>query len=406
MELDIIGLVSACSYALDCIEAELVHVTNRHGKRVAYISVCMAEYFGIRGDSLQDLAICALMHDNALTQYISEELQNTSQDTGLDGSLPKGLGIHCIYGEQNIRLLPFKTDVSNTILYHHEHADGTGPFHKKWTDVPLFARIIHLADMVDIIGNSDHFSSQRWQRVSEYLKQNRNALYDSDCVDAFFHLFSEKEFISLNDTSLEKRLWEKVPREKQTFDFQACRNIADFFAQIVDYKSEFTGKHSLGVASKAAALSEYMGYDPITVQKMYLAGALHDIGKMAIGNEILEKPGKLTDEEFANMQNHAGYTYLILSDIEDFEEIRDWAAFHHEKLNGKGYPFGKTASELNQQERIMACIDIYQALTEDRPYKHGMSHEQACGILTDMVQKGFIDSDIVLNIRSFFQSPT
>lgn len=76
------------------------------------------------------------------------------------------------------------------------------------------------------------------------------------------------------------------------------------------------------------------------------------------------------------MKNHAGYTYLILSEVNDFEEIRDWAAFHHEKLNGKGYPFGKTADELNEPERIMACIDIYQALTEDRPYKKGLSHEK------------------------------
>ena len=114
-------------------------------------------------------------------------------------------------------------------------------------------------------------------------------------------------------------------------------------------------------------LAQYMGYDSITVQKMYLAGALHDIGKMAVGNEILEKPDKLTDDEFSKMKNHAGYTYLILSEVNDFEEIRDWAAFHHEKLNGKGYSFGKTAAELNEPERIMACIDIYQALTEDRP---------------------------------------
>ena len=403
MKLDIIGLVSACSYALDCIEAELVHVTNHHGKRVAYISVCMAEYFGIRGDSLQDLAICALLHDNALTQYISEEVEHHSQDLETNGMLPKGLGIHCIYGEQNIRLLPFQTDVSHVILYHHEHADGTGPFHKKWTEVPLFARIIHLADMVDIIGNSDHFSSQRWTKVTEYLTQNTDTLFDADCVTAFFDLFSEEDFASLNEASLETRLWSKVPREKQTFDYAACKNIADFFAQIIDYKSEFTGKHSLGVASKAAALSEYMGYDPVTVQKMYLAGALHDIGKMAIGNEILEKPGRLTDAEFASMQNHAGFTYLILSDIEDFEEIRDWAAFHHEKLNGKGYPFGKNASQLNQQERIMACIDIYQALTEARPYKNAMTHDQACDVLMDMAQKGFIDSDISKKIRECFQ---
>ncbi len=75
LSIDIVGLVGACSYALDCIEAELVNVKNKHGKRVAYISVRMAEYWSIKSDALQDLAMCALLHDNALTQYISEELQ-------------------------------------------------------------------------------------------------------------------------------------------------------------------------------------------------------------------------------------------------------------------------------------------------------------------------------------------
>ena len=139
---------------------------------------------------------------------------------------------------------------------------------------------------------------------------------------------------------------------------------------------------------------------------MYLAGALHDIGKMAIDNDILEKPDKLTDEEFSKMKNHAGYTYLILSNINDFEDIRDWAAFHHEKLNGKGYPFGKTAAELNEPERIMACIDIYQALTERRPYKQGFSHEKTCDILDDMADKGFIDAGIAQKIRVCFQNTT
>ena len=95
------------------------------------------------------------------------------------------------------------------------------------------------------------------------------------------------------------------------------------------------------------------------------------------------------------MKHHAAYTYNILSGIEDFDEIRDWAAFHHEHLDGSGYPFGKTADELNTQERMMACIDIYQALTESRPYKSGMSHEKACDILKDMAGKGWLDADIV-----------
>ena len=116
--------------------------------------------------------------------------------------------------------------------------------------------------------------------------------------------------------------------------------------------------------------------------------------KIAIGNEILEKPARLTDEEFAKMKNHAGYTYMILSKVDGFEEIRDIAAFHHERLDGSGYPFGKRADELTTLQRIMACADIYQALTEKRPYKDGMDHDKACEILKDMADKNWIDKNI------------
>ena len=149
-------------------------------------------------------------------------------------------------------------------------------------------------------------------------------------------------------------------------------------------------------------LARHMGFDEETAQKMYLAGALHDIGKVAIGNEILEKPGKLTEDEFKTMKHHAAYTYYILSGVDDFEEIRDWTAFHHERLDGSGYPFGKSAANLNTQERMMACIDIYQALTEGRPYKQGMPHEKAYGILRDMAEKGWIDAGIVEEIDACF----
>ena len=402
LSIDIVGLIGACSYALDCIEAELVNIKNKHGKRVAYISVCMAEYWAIKGDALQDLAMCAILHDNALTQYISEELEKDSVIDIKKDLSEKKKNLHCIYGEKNVTKLPFKTDVSNVILYHHEHADGTGPFRKKWHEIPLFSRIIHLADIVDIIGNSIESADHRWDFICQYLSQNKDRLFDSECVNAFQKGFTKESFMCLRDDSFETKLWEIVPREKQFFDWETCKNVADFFAKIVDYKSSFTSRHSIGVAEKASLLARYMGYDSIIVQKMYLAGALHDIGKMAVGNEILEKPDKLTDDEFSKMKNHAGYTYLILSEVNDFEDIRDWAAFHHEKLNGKGYPFEKTADELNEPERMMACVDIYQALTEDRPYKKGLSHEKTCDILDDMSQKGFIDSDISKTIRECF----
>ena len=299
LRIDIVGLAGACSYALDCIEAELVKIKNKHGKRVAYISVCMAEYLAIQGDALQDLAMCALLHDNALTQYITEELErNYVIDIKKDLSVRK-TNLHCIYGEKNITKLPFKTDVSNVILYHHEHADGTGPFQKKWNETPLPARIIHLADTVDIIGNSIKSDDNRWDFICQYLSQKKDSLFDSECVNAFLHVFTKESFMCLSDDSFETKLWEAIPREKLVFDWEMCKDVADFFAKIVDYKSSFTSRHSIGVAEKASLLAKYMGYDSITVQKMYLAGALHDIGKMAVGNEILEKPDKLTDDEFS-----------------------------------------------------------------------------------------------------------
>ena len=403
MELDVLGLLSAFAYALDCVEAELVHVTNKHTKRVAYMSVCVAEQMGIHGESLQDLAVCALLHDNALTQYIQEELHNDISQASIMEGIPQ-LGTHCLLGEKNIKELPFHTDVSNVILYHHENADGSGPFKKKWTEIPLFARIIHLCDLLDVVCRSKTFTTETWKKATDFLQKTRGTIIDNECVDAFFDTFSESHFLSLGSDNLETFLWNKVPRIKQILSFSQIKLLADFFAHIIDYKSPFTSTHSIGVASKAEQLTRHMGFDEKTAQKMYLAGALHDIGKVAIGNEILEKPGKLTANEYATMKHHAAYTYYILSEIDDFDEIRDWAAFHHERLDGTGYPFGKTASELNTQERIMACVDIYQALTESRPYKEGMSHEKAYGILRDMAGKGWIDSDIVAKIDSCFKS--
>lgn len=401
MKLDVLGLIGACSYALDCVEAELVHVTNKHAKRVAYMSVCIAEKMGVENNRLQDLAICALLHDNALTQYIQEELKNDISHALNAEQLPK-LGLHCSLGESNIAQLPFQSNVENAILYHHENANGTGPFGKTWTEVPLFARIIHLCDLLDLVCFTKASTDDTWERANNFLRKAKGSIVDEECIDTFTSVFSEQHFLSLRENDIEKLLWSKVPRIKQELTFTEIKALAEFFARIVDYKSPFTSTHSLGVAIDAEKLSRFMGFDEETSQKMYLAGALHDIGKVAIGNEILEKPGRLTDDEFATMKHHAAYTYYILSEIDGFEDLRDWAAFHHERLDGTGYPFGKTAAELNTQERIMACVDICQALTETRPYKKGMPHEKACEILKDMADKGWLDADIVAQVRLCF----
>ena len=115
----------------------------------------------------------------------------------------------------------------------------------------------------------------------------------------------------IDNETLDTMLWKKVSRIKQELNFTQIKAIADLFAHIVDYKSPFTSNHSIGVAEGAEKISRFMGFDEDICQKMYLAGALHDIGKVAIGNEILEKPEKLTDEEC--QVEFGGYLFHVLS---------------------------------------------------------------------------------------------
>ena len=102
-----------------------------------------------------------------------------------------------------------------------------------------------------------------------------------------------------------------------------------------------------------------------------MAGNFHDLGKLVIPNSILEKPGKLNDEEFALMKQHTYFTYSILTTIGGIQEIAEWAAFHHERLDGNGYPFHLNASKLSTGARIMAVADIVTTLAEDRPLPAG-----------------------------------
>ena len=214
MELDVLGLLGACSYALDCVEAELIHVTTYHAKRVAYMSVCMAEQMGVSAEALQDLAACALLHDNALTQYIKEEFSGDSSAAERMTELPRP-GAHCVMGEENISVLPFHTNVENVILYHHENADGSGPFGKTWDEIPLGARIIHLCDLLDAFCRADTFTPEVWERAEAFLDKARGRIVDTECVDAFRKAFSEQHFCSLGGKGLEERLWRKVPRIRQ-----------------------------------------------------------------------------------------------------------------------------------------------------------------------------------------------
>lgn len=414
MKLDLTDLLYAISFALEEAEVELLRLNTGHNKRVACLSMFMAEEAGLKGEELRDYVGCCILHDNALTEFIHEELSKSpilnrsetrpseviSKDEVTQNSR------HSVIGERNIRLIPFHTDVENIILYHHENADGSGAIGKTTVETGLKAQILHLADMVDIqyVGQSD-ITEAEFGKISEWVRSESGKLFSEDAVKLFCAAVTYDKFLYMQKEGPLACMKQKLSTETSDYSEEEVRNISEMFARIIDYKSEFTHAHSLGVAAKAEKMADYYGFGPEKAIRYYFAGALHDIGKLVVSNTILEKPGKLTDDEFVAMKDHAAATYHILSQVKGISDILEWASNHHEKLNGKGYPRGLTAEELSFEERLMSCIDIYQALTEKRPYKDGMSHEKSIAIMRDMADKGEIDGAIVRDMEVAMACP-
>jgi HD-GYP domain-containing protein (c-di-GMP phosphodiesterase class II) len=229
----------------------------------------------------------------------------------------------------------------------------------------------------------------------QYSKQR----FDPQLKNIVYELSRNIEFwLNMNDTFVSDALNKLVPSVDREFNYRDMRTVSQIFSNIIDDKSPFTGSHSRGISEKTGILCKYYGYDEETYWKMRIAADLHDLGKIMIPNEILDKRGSLNQHEISVVQEHTFYTRKALEMITGFEEIADWAANHHEKLNGKGYPYGFDKSRLDFNSRLLACVDIYQALTEERPYRKALSHNQAIGILRNMANQGLIDATIVEDI--------
>ncbi|SIO32820.1 HD-GYP domain-containing protein [Salinivibrio sp. ES.052] len=147
-------------------------------------------------------------------------------------------------------------------------------------------------------------------------------------------------------------------------------------------KSAYLMEHSLNVAFLLVNFGRYLGFDHATLQELAVGGLVHDIGKVLVADEILNKPGKLTAEEFDHMKLHQVFSQPVLDSIPDLSQIaRDVSLMHHEKLDGNGYPNGLQGEALHTIGRMSGIVDIYDALTADRCYKRAMSPSEAFKIM-------------------------
>ena len=147
-------------------------------------------------------------------------------------------------------------------------------------------------------------------------------------------------------------------------------------ARTVDTNSPWTAGHSERVTRLAMDLGRELGLPPDEIDQLHRGGLLHDIGKIGVPASILDKPGKLTEEEFAVIRRHPSKGAMILESIPNLRKVIPIVSQHHERFDGKGYPNGLSGESISLHARILAVADVVDALVSDRPYRPGWSREK------------------------------
>ena len=411
-------LVSALSYALDLTEGQ----PDGHGLRCCWIGMNVGRAIGLSEPEMADLYYTLLLKDigcssNAaricqlfLTddiafkrdiKIVSDSLPHVLhfvlKHTGLKASLAerframvvalaKGdtisrelIETRCHRGADIVRQMRFPETVAAGILDLDEHWNGKGqPQGLKGEAIALFGRIALLAQVVDVF----HTSADADFALREVTARS-GSWFDPALIDAFTTVAADPAFwTTLRAPDLAATVIGLAPdNNAELADEEFLDSLAEAFAQVVDSKSPYTGGHSERVALFTDLIAENLGLGDQRRRFLKRVALLHDIGKLSVSNQILDKPGKLDSDEWAVIKGHPGFSEAILSRISIFADLARIAGAHHERLDGRGYPNGLAGDEICLDTRIITTADIFDALTAERPYRAAMPVSKALAIM-------------------------
>jgi putative nucleotidyltransferase with HDIG domain len=341
------------------------HVAKRTSKRIDWAGKLPAFLWSVRtvapGGTMRDraLRLKAIKDEGEVTR----SLMRARCDRGAEIALLVGLG----------------TETAEAIRALDEHWDGRGqPRGLRGEEIPLPARILCLAQTAEIF-HADGGVAAAW----EVARKRSGGWFDPDLVDALGVCLQDVAFCeSLADDDVSA--WEPEDRLLQADDAR-LDGIAVAFAGVIDAKSPWTYQHSDRASVIAASLAAVLGAEGDALNDLRRAALLHDVGKLAISNRILDKPAGLSSVELTLMRRHPIVTAEILERVPAFRRLAPVASAHHERLDGGGYPRGLTGHDLDMPMRVLAVADVYEAVTSERPYRAAMSSDQALAILRSEV---------------------
>ncbi len=317
-----------------------------------------------------------LAPDASLREKIGRFINLSLNGERLQTELVQG---RCERGSEIARQMGFSEAVAEGIACLGEHWNGKGrPAHMSGTAIPLVSRIALLAQVADVfydVGGAAEAIRQLHDRCATW--------FDPVLVKAAIELSGEWNFFgALDDPNLDMRVRSLEPSTHACLvDDTRMDEIAAAFARVIDSKSPYTFGHSARVARYTVAIARAMGFSHQQRRWLHRTALLHDIGKLAVSNAILDKPGKLTTQEWLKVKEHPAFSEEILKRIPIFSGLAFIAGSHHERLDGKGYPRGLVGAEIPLEARILTVADIFDAITAERPYHKAVPVAQTLAIM-------------------------
>lgn len=418
----LISVISGLSHALDLTEGH----PPGHANRSCIIGMRIAQALGLPAEQQTNLHHALLLKDAGCSsnaqrvtelfggddhevkravwlrdwRRFAEQVSYAWQYTERRGSLmarlrklvvlatkgPRGGGelfrIRCDRGAQIALAMGFPRQTAEAIRSMDEHWDGWGyPDGLRKQSIPLESRIINLAQVAEIF-----FETSGPAVALETIAKRSGRWFDPELVKVFIRIATPPGFwhaLRGDDLVSSVTALQPVPSSIAA-DPQTLERIALAFAWVIDAKSPYTYEHSEGVSSLAAGMGARLGFSGDALARLRQMALLHDIGKLAVPNRILDKRGPLTDDEFRIVRQHPRHTYDILSRVPVFNALADEASAHHERMDGAGYHRGMPGASLSLAARVLAVADVSDALGADRPYRQGMPPDSVAHVLREM----------------------
>jgi len=393
LKIDSGALTLALSHALDLAEPRLAN----HQERVAFIVWRMGLTGKLQDKKIRNYFVAALYHDIGAFSLKEKRALLNFEFGNVD--------LHCVRGYNLLKNTFWLTKTAEIVKHHHKSWEWWKKESRDLIDeIVLGAQLICLADYVDRLIDRKTCILQQKKHITDEILSLTGKEFHKYVVDLFIENAKQEDFwLTLRSEWLTRLLLTDGPLRKEEMNIEVLLPVSELFRDAIDFRSRFTATHSAGVAIAASSIGEIMGLSEIDRELLEISGNLHDIGKFAIPDKLLEKKGKLNEIEKEILKSHVFYTFSILNSVKGLEKVTQWAGFHHEKLNGTGYPFHLKEDNIDTGARIVMIADIFTALIEERPYRKKLVKNEVKKILNDMVNRGEIDDKIVKLLLSNYE---